>query len=56
MPQRKRIYIPVSEDTLKIIQKIARQRDRSVAFISAEALENSFKVDSYKITINGKKQ
>jgi len=56
MAQRKRIYIPVSEDTLKTIQQIARQRNRSVAFVSAEALGIFFNVDSYKIIINGKKK
>jgi len=50
MSKIKRIYIPVSDENIKAINQIAKDRQRSVAFVCAEMIEKS--IESQKNNIN----
>lgn len=45
---KKRIFVTVSDDQLKIIQKLMKQEDRSQAYIASIIFE-----DGLKLTENG---
>lgn len=49
MAKEKRIFVPVSDETLKRIDQKAKQDQRSKAFVSAKALEKAFQPKDFKL-------